>query len=294
MSSSGMDASEITFFSRKRSSSISTPAQPSDDAILNAEVPALPPELQFGSQLSAFQSMEANDEEVLEIIRSVGPSTRETPTANSSSHMETWASFQSYGPRCQRCGNPCGDDVVYFESVAFHKRHFTCRRCNQPLTQPVLIGGDVFCSTCAQRESTVGQQTADTGCVVCHAPYGPESVLIAGKCYCKNHILCTVCHKKLGTDEFRVRAGQIYCLEHTPTHSPLLCAQCGGEITEKSVLAMGQRYHPQCFYCQLCNNNLANKPFAVWKGRPLCQACFKKLPKHIRVAISKQAMRGGM
>lgn len=283
-----MDAPEIAFFSKKRTVTRS-PSSGSDAS--SPDGLQIPNEMQFGSQLTAFQSMEATDDEVLEIIKSVGPSAREMTSMNSMSSTESWASFQSFGPRCQRCGNPCGDDVVYFENLTYHKRHFTCKKCNQPLVEPVLIGNEVYCLICSQGDSPL-PSPEDQGCNICRKPFCETSVIVAGKCYCKDHFRCATCHKPLTIDNYRQRKGHIYCVEHAPQRPFVHCSECGGEITDKSINALGQNFHPSCFCCVLCKENLANKVFTAWKNKPLCQECFKKLPNHVKIAITKGTLRG--
>lgn len=282
-----MDAPEIAFFSRKRPTSSSQNSTETDGVSSDNA----PNEMQFGSQLTAFQSMENTDDEVLEIIKSVGPSSRDISQLNSMNSAESWASFASFGPRCQRCGNPCGSDVIYFENLAFHKRHFTCKKCNQPLIEPVLIGKEVYCLTCSHGDKQP-DMPEDYGCCICSKPFCETSIIIAGKCYCQEHFRCATCHKQLTVDNYRQRKGHIYCIEHAPQRPITSCAECGGEITDKAITAIGQHFHPGCFCCVICKTNLANQAFAAWKNKPICQNCFKRLPKHIRAIISKQVHTG--
>ncbi|KAJ8593678.1 LIM-domain-containing protein [Rhizopogon salebrosus TDB-379] len=97
----------------------------------------------------------------------------------------------------------------------------------------------------------------------------------------------------------------------------LSCGGCGGPIIGRIVSAMGQRWHPGCFRCSVCNELLEHvssyehegKPychldyhefdldddvgFTVYKGHPYCEACHVRLrmPKCKRC---KKSIRDGM
>lgn len=151
--------------------------------------------------------MEPEDEEVLRIIQSLGS----TETDNDNAMLESWSPFASFGPRCTRCGNPCGDDVVYCGSLAFHKRHFKCRKCGQAMQVPITINGDVYCQNC----SKIVRPKQNT-CCVCHQIADDRSICVAGKCFCLDHFRCAKCNALLSPANFRQRQGKFYCPNHVP------------------------------------------------------------------------------
>ena len=100
----------------------------------------------------------------------------------------SWSSFTHFGPRCNRCGNPCGEDAIYHGSMAFHKDHFTCYKCGSMIKIPVFVNGEMYCKRCGK-----DIQPKSYTCFVCGAPRNMESVIIDEKCYCKKHFQCSIC-----------------------------------------------------------------------------------------------------
>ena len=52
--------------------------------------------------------------------------------------------------------------------------------------------------------------------------------------------------------------------------SGLSCGGCGGPIVGRIVSAMGQRWHPNCFKCTICNELLEHVSSYERDGRPYC------------------------
>lgn len=48
------------------------------------------------------------------------------------------------------------------------------------------------------------------------------------------------------------------------------CGGCGGTIIGRIVSAMGERWHPTCFKCVVCNEHLENLSSYEHEGRPYC------------------------
>ena len=160
--------------------------------------------------------MAPEDEEVLQIIQSMNS----PEVADDTSVLESWSACVSFGPRCARCGNPCGDDVVYVGSLAFHKRHLKCRKCGKRMQVPIIINGDIYCQNCSKlvkpRQNT---------CEICHKIVDETGVSIAGKSYCSDHFRCAICNCPLSISNYKQKDGKFYCPQHistpsTPSFSP--------------------------------------------------------------------------
>eukprot|EP00122_Pirum_gemmata_P003996 Pgem_evm1s3619 len=50
-------------------------------------------------------------------------------------------------------------------------------------------------------------------------------------------------------------------------------------ILFRAVAALGQKWHPDHFRCEMCEILLTGNSYAKKADRPLCQPCFKKLGK---------------
>ena len=92
--------------------------------------------------------LQPEDEQVLNIINSLCDN----------SLGECLSEVLSFGPRCTRCGMPCGCDTIYFGSMAFHKKHFNCKICGSSIDFPIVIDNDICCQKCLakiKKESTM-------------------------------------------------------------------------------------------------------------------------------------------
>jgi hypothetical protein len=55
-----------------------------------------------------------------------------------------------------------------------------------------------------------------------------------------------------------------------PRTGGLICGGCHGAIIGRIVSAMGQRFHPSCFKCTVCNELLEHVSSYEHEGRPYC------------------------
>lgn len=212
----------------------------------------------------------------------------------SSSAMEYPLSVD-LGPRCIRCGNPCGEDVIYHGNLAFHSCHFNCYECGAPLTVGISLNNEVFCQLCA---STVKPQ--DTTCCICHSPKTSTSIVVEDRCFCRDHFMCAHCGKLLNIASFKRSNidGNFYCEEHCPNETFLLCAGCKLPITVNSPMSdskaisayIGEKslkFHSHCFNCNICHKSLVTPhKYTVYEEQPICLKCFKNLPKKVQSSIA--------
>lgn len=212
-----------------------------------------------------------------------------------------------FGPRCTRCGNPCGDDVIYQGNLAFHSAHFTCKECRTKLKVGILLNNDVYCQSCA---SKITPQS--NNCCICNSPRSTTSIVIGGRCFCKEHFVCASCGKILDSSSFKHSQidGNFYCESHYPKEDIFpICAGCGRPIITKNSLSKASstissfypsskvicaslcgtkaKFHSECFNCYICNKSLVELPkYTVYGGRPICVTCFKQLPKDVQASIA--------
>ncbi|XP_024154043.1 LIM domain-containing protein 1 [Oryzias melastigma] len=122
---------------------------------------------------------------------------------------------------------------------------------------------------------------------------------------------CSVCNKQLRGKPFFTVSNRIYCEEDflfSGVHPPLeLCSTCGRSVTDLVLQACGRSYHPSCFRCVVCSQELQGQPFAADSSSrvyciddyhrvqaPRCAACHSSIvptegsTESIRVASSNQ------
>ena len=234
--------------------------------------------------------IDEEDENALSIIRS--SITDILSNGGQSQNLDHWNDGINYsqhikqisvGPRCNRCGNPCGDDVIYQGNLAFHTCHFTCRNCNEPLKVAISVNNEIYCQKCASQ--VLPQSNC---CCICNAPRNKSSVIAGGRCYCKEHFRCATCNKILDIASFRQYNGHFYCQEHCPDEFLPICAGCSRQIIGSKVICAcsNNKYHPECFNCIKCGKSLVDQKYTQYEGNPICVSCFKQLPKGIKTYIA--------
>ena len=56
-----------------------------------------------------------------------------------------------------------------------------------------------------------------------------------------------------------------------------VCGACGKPIVGQVITALGYTWHPECFTCQQCNQELGTQNFFERDGRPYCENCYHSL-----------------
>ncbi|XP_074543735.1 LIM domain-containing protein 1 [Halichoeres trimaculatus] len=93
---------------------------------------------------------------------------------------------------------------------------------------------------------------------------------------------CSVCNKNLSGKPFFTISGRIYCEDdflYSGVHpSQEVCHSCGNFITDIVLQAHGKSYHPPCFRCVVCRQNLEGQPFSVdTESRVYCVSDYHKV-----------------
>ncbi|EIW69194.1 hypothetical protein TREMEDRAFT_62922 [Tremella mesenterica DSM 1558] len=57
-------------------------------------------------------------------------------------------------------------------------------------------------------------------------------------------------------------------------NAAIICSACGEPIIGRILSAMNQRWHPQCFTCGECGENLEHVSSYEWEGKPYCHLDF--------------------
>ena len=60
------------------------------------------------------------------------------------------------------------------------------------------------------------------------------------------------------------------------------CCVCNESISGRVITAMGKKFHPGCFVCSYCRQELRGRTFKTddASGVPYCHQCFEKLLGH--------------
>uniref|UniRef100_A0A0N4Z9G2 LIM domain-containing protein n=1 Tax=Parastrongyloides trichosuri TaxID=131310 RepID=A0A0N4Z9G2_PARTI len=102
------------------------------------------------------------------------------------------------------------------------------------------------------------------------------------KSYHENCFRCIVCRDPLRGKKFYNYKGKNYCEEDYITYgikeNTEKCHECGNNIVDVVLTALGKTFHPQCFRCTKCRKMLDGSPFTVdTKGLIYCSEDYHDL-----------------
>lgn len=162
-----------------------------------------------------------------------------------------------FSKRCFHCRTPIVDEryiTVADEELTgsdgetkercYHELHFFCANCGDPFLDPKAAG------------SVAG---GDPGLMM-----ADESGRV-----------------KAGGMEFVVHKGYAYCEKcHVNLHKER-CRGCKRPILGDLISALGGKWHPECFTCELCREPFQDTQFFVKEGKPYDEECYKVLLRNM-------------
>ncbi|KNC74317.1 hypothetical protein SARC_13132 [Sphaeroforma arctica JP610] len=86
-------------------------------------------------------------------------------------------------------------------------------------------------------------------------------------------------------DKYFPHEGRFYC-DHDfwQLHGPR-CGSCSQHILGECLGALGQKWHPEHFNCDVCEKHLLGKEFVKTADRPLCKPCHRELAQKAKKTI---------
>lgn len=111
-------------------------------------------------------------------------------------------------------------------------------------------------------------------CSACSKPIVGQVITALGRTWHPECFSCAHCRHELGTVNFFERDGQPYCEGCYHNLFSPRCAYCNGPILDKCVTALGQTWHPDCFFCAQCGCQFGEDGFHEKDGKPYCKPCY--------------------
>eukprot|EP00026_Physarum_polycephalum_P011779 Phypoly_transcript_12023.p1 GENE.Phypoly_transcript_12023~~Phypoly_transcript_12023.p1 ORF type:complete len:345 (+),score=30.09 Phypoly_transcript_12023:61-1095(+) len=153
------------------------------------------------------------------------------------------------GSRCERCRQPIFGSTKYTSSKAYHPKCFTCSSCNKLLSGEFTdLKGSPFCSNCAN-EVTLSRSG------------------IPG-----------VSYESEADREKREQAKIQNELYHNVQAGKEVCNWCRKVAGIDAVSFSGRYFHPDCFVCGSCGENIGKGTFTDVGGVAHCDRCSPKAP----------------
>ncbi|MBO5345006.1 MAG: hypothetical protein J6A51_03835 [Clostridia bacterium] len=166
---------------------------------------------------------------------------------------------------CAECGRPLQAQRITAIGRNYHPNCFVCRNCKTPIgANPFhAIDNYPYCKQCyLQRFAKM--------CARCGKPITDQCLNALGKSYHQACFNCTRCHKPFATPSFFQKDGEPYCEVCYKEAVAVKCGGCGKPIVGNSLMALGNKYHPECFVCSVCKAPFPRGQFFNLGGKPVC------------------------
>uniref|UniRef100_A0A1I8H094 Transforming growth factor beta-1-induced transcript 1 protein n=1 Tax=Macrostomum lignano TaxID=282301 RepID=A0A1I8H094_9PLAT len=178
-----------------------------------------------------------------------------------------------FSPKCAYCQEAILDRCVTALDKSWHPEHFFCQQCTAPFTESSGFherDGKPYCADCYN-------DAFAPKCAACSKAITSNYLTALEKMWHTECFVCRDCGSDFSTGSFYEHEGQPYCELHYHAHRGSLCMACEKPITSKCITAMGRKFHPQCFECTFCKNELSKGTFKERENKPYCSECFDKL-----------------
>jgi len=192
--------------------------------------------------------------------------------------------FRGFGTTCGACR--MGKD----------RKMFSCEKCGA-----VFNGKTTVCELCGGRASAVGETRRDSvtsvapdpsdqlNCFKCGKPIGASpSVIFENNRYHNACFSCERCNKLLQIGGVFRHEDKLVCSSCIPSN---FCAACGQKLTGQITKVGGKQYHPECFKCDECGNQLVGG-YARMGNLNLCKECAVKKKGTGTCVVCDQMIQG--
>eukprot|EP00127_Corallochytrium_limacisporum_P002899 Clim_evm78s142 gene=Clim_evmTU78s142 len=119
---------------------------------------------------------------------------------------------------------------------------------------------------------------AEGSCKMCNMEFKEDEqrLMASGQFYHYSCYRCVECLTAFGENSYFEYEGHLYCeRDYHLLYGPR-CHRCKENITGRSLIAMGEYWHPDHFQCTNCETSLAGKNFLALGDRALCKECYKQ------------------
>lgn len=192
--------------------------------------------------------------------------------------------FELFAKRCHACDDIIKGNCVNAKGTYFHPQHFVCVNCGTTLVNNKFKlhkkTKDSYCVSCMDKvlKSQVAEEHM---CSRCKRPIIGEYILLNGQYLHPEHYRCFECGCDLSGGNCFEFEGDLYCKEHYELCLRKNCAKCDKPIMGRSITALGNIWHTECFTCSICNVGFGEGEYFEKEGKAYCQehyiALFGKL-----------------
>ncbi|KAI6173595.1 Paxillin [Aphelenchoides besseyi] len=189
--------------------------------------------------------------------------------------------FDLFSPRCAYCNGPIREKCVHALNKTFHLEHFACVECGRHFGAEGYHEKDSlpYC-----REDYL--RLFGPKCRGCKNPVKRRFITALGATWDPECFVCADCSKPFKDGVFFEMNGSPLCETHYHERRGSVCSHCHQPIHGRCVMALGQRFHPEHFFCNSCRKAVNRTTYKEMQGRAFCQKCFEKVKPSYEVLKS--------
>ncbi|XP_055844772.1 transforming growth factor beta-1-induced transcript 1 protein [Episyrphus balteatus] len=119
---------------------------------------------------------------------------------------------------------------------------------------------------------------SDAICHKCNEAISQRIVTALGKSWHPEHFACRECGKPIAESTFNIHEDEPVCSDCFVQKYSGTCFACKRPITEKTIKALGNTWHEDCFICNgPCNGSLVGTSFYERDGKAYCKSDYEQL-----------------
>lgn len=171
--------------------------------------------------------------------------------------------------------------VVTAKDKNFHVEHFNCQTCATSLAGiPYIERDEMF--YCEKDYHAAFSPTCGACGLTLQGPY----VQALDQCWHQECFVCTECKNVFtDTNTFRRHQDKPYCEEHYLSMFADKCHRCENPIQREVFEALGHKYHPQCFVCEVDSAPIGEgHSFHIHEGKVYC-------PEHFSTQFQRKCFK---
>ncbi|KAK6626313.1 hypothetical protein RUM43_006624 [Polyplax serrata] len=172
---------------------------------------------------------------------------------------------------CNNCKQGIEGKIVSALGKTWHPEHFNCSNCKTPITGDRFNQdqGSPYCEECYANIFL-------KRCYKCNMPIKEKIIVALEQFWHQEHFTCADCHIELTGLSFFEKDNVAYCQNcHMQKFAPK-CKGCNRPITDTAIMALGDKWHQNCFVCSQCSRPVTEATFEVVEDRPLCSNCSRQ------------------
>jgi len=167
---------------------------------------------------------------------------------------------------CEKCRKDIIEKSMLIGDKTFHDDCFTCDYCSVKLNERYYqLNDKYYCEQDKDKDIP--------SCSLCETLITGDYVIINDNKIHASCFVCGVCGEKI-EGKFYQESGKFLCLADFEEMADK-CEKCSLPIIERFLTFNDQKYHAECFRCNICSKSLDGEKYFGESNEAVCEDCFE-------------------